>query len=102
MHVRRRVFLHRGARLIDVDIRHRSYFPAGAVGIRYTTVKMMIHTMSTKCQYSPTISTGNAGSSGSRSANDIPVSDSNIKMPTVTWTPWKPVRTKNVVPKRFV
>ena len=26
------------------------YLPPGAVGIRYTTVKMMIHTMSTKCQ----------------------------------------------------
>ena len=64
--------------------------PPGAVGIRYTTVKITIQTMSTKCQYRPTISTGNAGSSGSRSANDIPMSDSSMKMPTVTCTPWKP------------
>ncbi len=64
-----------------------------AVGIRYTTVKMMIHTMSTKCQYSPTISTGNAASSGRRSAVDMPTSESSIRMPTVTCTPWNPVST---------
>ena len=48
--------------------------------------------MSTKCQYSPTISTVSARSLLSRPVIDITKSDISMMMPTVTWTPWKPVR----------
>ena len=47
--------------------------------------------MSTKCQYSPTISTGNAGSSDSEPRNENATKISSIKIPTVTCTPWNPV-----------
>ena len=65
-------------------------------------MKITIHTMSTKCQYRPTISTGNDPSPGRRSTHDIETRPSSIKTPTVTWTPWNPVSTKKVVPNRLV
>src|SRR5207244_1218807 len=77
---------------------HGSYFPDG---IRYTTVKITIHTMSTKCQYKPTSSTVSARSTGSRPSSDIPYSDRSIRIPMVTCAPWNPVRVKKVEPNRF-
>src|SRR5262245_63189754 len=58
--------------------------------------------MSTKCQYRPTISTGNDASSGSLSAYENDTSDNSMRMPITTCAPWKPVSTKNVDPNRFV
>jgi hypothetical protein len=63
---------------------------------------MTIQTMSTKCQYSPTISTGNAGSSDNDPRHDITTRISSIRTPTVTCTPWKPVSVKKVVPNTLV
>src|SRR2546423_8462351 len=60
-------------------------------GIRYTTVKIRIHTTSTKCQYKPTISTTSERSLGSRPRSDIMNNDISMTMPRLTCTPWKPV-----------
>src|SRR5918996_2142239 len=57
--------------------------------------------MSTKCQYRPTSSTRRARSAGSRPVSDIPYSVSSMRIPTVTWAPWKPVRTKKLDPNRL-
>ena len=59
------------------------------------TVKMTIHTMSTKCQYRPAISTASrvllrrAGP-----ASSGPRAISSQTMPIVTCAPWRPVSTK--------
>src|SRR5688572_14023861 len=73
-----------------------------AHGIRYTTVKMTIHTMSTKCQYRPATSTLAASWTPSRPRRSRTRSVSSHATPMVTWPPWKPVSTKNVEPKRLV
>src|SRR5918992_125753 len=65
------------------------------------TVKITIHTMSTKSQYSPTSSTRSDCSVGRRPATDIPNSTRSIRTPMVTWAPWKPVRTKKLEPNRL-
>jgi hypothetical protein len=54
-------------------------------------VKITIQTTSTKCQYRPITSTTSAFSAGSLPRIDMPSSASSRMIPTVTWTPWKPV-----------
>src|SRR5581483_12041606 len=66
------------------------------------TVKITIHTTSTKCQYRPAISTTSAFSCGSLPRSDRFHSESSITMPSVTWTPWNPVSTKKLEPKGVV
>ena len=58
------------------------------------TVKMKIHTTSTKCQYRPTISTVSDRSLVSVPRSEEMSSDISMRMPRLTCTPWKPVRVK--------
>ena len=66
------------------------------------TVKITIHTTSTKCQYRPAISTRSACCTPSLPCIDRPQSESSQMMPTVTCAPWRPVSTKKLEPKTFV
>src|SRR5712664_1558705 len=63
---------------------------------------MAIHTMSTKCQYRPQISTLSESCGPSLPRKARTHSERSQMTPPVTWAPGKPVSTKKVVPKRLV
>ena len=60
------------------------------------SVKMMIQITSTKCQYRPIISTVSDLLPGTLERFIMPTMDISMMIPTVTCTPWKPVRTKKL------
>src|SRR5579864_9846533 len=71
-------------------------------GIRYTRVKIRIHTISTKCQYRPAISTSSECSWCKRPLNECVTREASQNTPMNTWVPWKPVRVKKVDPSRLL